>query len=158
MVWAGLIGNNIVGPFFIDGHVNGEVYLNMLGDLIKPELEILNYDLDEIMYQQDGAPAHNYRDVVDWLKNNIPNWIGTRGPTKWPPCSPDLTPLDFSIWSYIKNRVYQTPPATMEELKERIVHCFETIPLNMFQNIHANVIKRINMCRAVQGGHFEQLL
>ncbi|KAJ8955876.1 hypothetical protein NQ318_005424 [Aromia moschata] len=26
-VWAGIIGENIIGPFFIDGNLNGETYL-----------------------------------------------------------------------------------------------------------------------------------
>jgi len=29
------------------------------------------------------------------------------GPQKWPPRSPDLSPLDFHVWSYIKNMVYE---------------------------------------------------
>ncbi|KAJ8951110.1 hypothetical protein NQ318_021554 [Aromia moschata] len=29
-VWAGIIGENIIGPFFIDGNLNGETYLSLL--------------------------------------------------------------------------------------------------------------------------------
>lgn len=29
-VWAGLISNNIIGPFFIDGNLHGEKYLELL--------------------------------------------------------------------------------------------------------------------------------
>ncbi|KAJ8939594.1 hypothetical protein NQ318_010601 [Aromia moschata] len=29
-VWAGIIGENIIGPFFIDGNLNGETYLALL--------------------------------------------------------------------------------------------------------------------------------
>ncbi|GBM79642.1 hypothetical protein AVEN_184203-1 [Araneus ventricosus] len=37
-----------------------------------------------------------------------------------PPCSPDLNPLDFFLWGYIKQRVYATPPPTLQELRNRI--------------------------------------
>ncbi|KAJ8960516.1 hypothetical protein NQ318_013800 [Aromia moschata] len=29
-VWAGIIGENIIGPFFMDGNLNGETYLALL--------------------------------------------------------------------------------------------------------------------------------
>ncbi|KAJ8946473.1 hypothetical protein NQ318_004519 [Aromia moschata] len=29
-VWAGIIGENIIGPFFIDGNLNGNTYLALL--------------------------------------------------------------------------------------------------------------------------------
>jgi len=35
-------------------------------------------------------------------------WIGRRGAIKWPPRSPDLTPLDYFMWGYLKERVYKT--------------------------------------------------
>jgi hypothetical protein len=34
-------------------------------------------------------------------------WIGRGGSITWPPRSPDLTPLDFFLWGYAKNIVYQ---------------------------------------------------
>jgi len=33
-------------------------------------------------------------------------WIGRGGPIPWPPQSPDLSPLDFFLWGYIKNNGY----------------------------------------------------
>ena len=39
---------------------------------------------------------------------------------EWPPRSPDLTPLDFFLWSYIKCKVYTTPPANLDDLEMRI--------------------------------------
>ncbi|KAJ4433406.1 hypothetical protein ANN_15665 [Periplaneta americana] len=42
--------------------------------------------------------------------------IGRTGPIRWPPRSPDLTPLDFFFWGFIKDRVYATKPHTIPEL------------------------------------------
>ena len=34
--------------------------------------------------------------VRDFLGETLPNrWIGRDGPTPWPPCSPDITTVDF---------------------------------------------------------------
>ena len=37
------------------------------------------------------------------------------------PRSPDLTPCDFFLWGHLKNRVYQTPPQDMAELRACII-------------------------------------
>jgi hypothetical protein len=33
--------------------------------------------------------------------------IGCSGPQKWPPRSPDLSPIVFHVWGYIKNMEYE---------------------------------------------------
>jgi hypothetical protein len=38
----------------------------------------------------------------------------------WPPRSPDLTPCDFFLWGYLKAKVYEQRPQTLEALKEAI--------------------------------------
>ena len=45
--------------------------------------------------------------VADVLNERFPDaWNLTGGPIPWPPRSPDLSPLDFFLWGYIKNIVY----------------------------------------------------
>jgi hypothetical protein len=40
---------------------------------------------------------------------------------RWPPHSSDLTPRDFFLWGFIKNRAFVPPlPATLAELRTRI--------------------------------------
>lgn len=159
MVWAGIIDENIIGPFFFeDRTVRGENYLEMLQNQIVPALRELNYDPLNIVFQQDGAPPHFRRIVTDWLDNNMPNWIGRGGPVLWPPRSPDLTPLDFFVWGYIKNIVYRTQPESMDELIQKVQDAFQTITAQMLHNVHEGVIRRINACIDAGGGHFESSL
>jgi hypothetical protein len=159
MVWAGIIDQNIIGPFFfVDRNVNGRTYLELLQNEMLPAVEALNYNPQNIIFQQDGAPAHYSRIVTDWLHENIPNWIGRGGPLLWPPRSPDLTPLDFFIWPYVKNLVYETQPDTMDELIARIENAFRTFTPQMLQNCHRNVIRRLDACIDSNGQHFEQML
>ena len=57
-----------------------------------------------------------------FLNNNYTNrWIGRRGPTAWPARYSDLNPLDFYLWGHLKAIVYDTPVATVEALRNRII-------------------------------------
>ena len=41
-------------------------------------------------------------------KSKFPErWIGHGGHVQWPPRSPDLTPLDFCLWGWMKSEVPQ---------------------------------------------------
>ena len=64
------------------------------------------------VFQQDGAPPHWSLATRALLNTTFPGrWIGRAGATDqnmldWPPRSPDITPLDFFLWGYVKNDVY----------------------------------------------------
>jgi len=73
-----------------------------------------------IIFQQDGAPRHWSSDVRRFLDATCPNrWIGRDGLTPWPPRSPDITPLDFFLWEYVKDKVFSTPVPDITKLKAR---------------------------------------
>ena len=44
--------------------------------------------------------------------------ISRRTDTPWPPYYPDLSPPDYFLWGYLKERVYQDNPNTIDRLKE----------------------------------------
>ncbi|CAM1326936.1 Uncharacterised protein r2_g3591 [Pycnogonum litorale] len=59
--------------------------------------------------------------VRAYLEAAFPNrWIGRRGSIEFPARSPGLTPTDFFLCGYLKNKVYGSKPATVDELKEEI--------------------------------------
>ena len=39
----------------------------------------------------------------------------------WPPNSPDLNPVDYAIWSIMRQRVYQTTVHDIDELRQRLI-------------------------------------
>jgi hypothetical protein len=39
-VWAGIIGHHMIGPYFIDGNLTADRFLNLLRDHIVPDIEI----------------------------------------------------------------------------------------------------------------------
>lgn len=158
-IWAGVLGNRIFGPILFQGTLTGARYLNFLRHHIQNELDDLPLLLyRNIYFQQDGAPPHNTREVSQYLLQTFgDNVISTHGPVRWPARSPDLTPLDFFLWGYIKSLVYITPVMTLQELEHRILRAFETITPEMLERVAENNLRRARECRAQNGGHFEQM-
>lgn len=113
-----------------------------------------------LWFQQDGAPPHYHRAVREYLTEEFgTRWIGRGGPVAWPPRSPDLTPLDFFLWSEIKRLVYVSEPTDVQELKQRIIDAFNKVKQqNVLILLKNNLLKRARVCIDNGGGHFEQLL
>ena len=77
---------------------------------------------------QDGAPPHFSSFVTDVLNERFPDaWIGSGGPIPWPPRSPDISPIDFFLWGYIKDIVYAEKIRNIQDLQERITSAIETV-------------------------------
>ena len=90
-VWCGLSVRGLIGPFFFEGTVTGEVYLEMPHSSILPAIRAL-YENSKVFYQQDGATPHYHRDVWASLDEDLQgHWIGRRGTFEFPPRSPDNT-------------------------------------------------------------------
>lgn len=158
-VWAGILCNKIVGPFFIDGNLNAQKYLDLLNNSIIPAIRnIVQGAFDNVWFQQDGAQPHYALIVRDFLNNIFPEkWIGRRGAVEWPPRSPDLTPLDFFYWGYLKGKVYETKPTDIDDLRERICNVSSEISANMLQNVTNQHYVRFSHCQLKYGGHFEHI-
>ena len=82
-------------------------------------------------------------------------WIGRNGPTPWPPRSPDITPLDFFLWGYVKDKVFSTPVPDITNLKARITDDFATITEDMLENAWRESDCRLDVLRAAKGAHVE---
>ncbi|KAJ8974419.1 hypothetical protein NQ317_015474 [Molorchus minor] len=56
-------------------------------------------------------------------------WIsrGNDAPIKWPPRSLDITPMDFFLWGTLKDKAYDTPVNSPEDLWQRILEAANEI-------------------------------
>ena len=73
--------------------------------------------------------------VSQFLDAAFPNrWTGRDGPTPWPPRSPDITPLDFFLWGYVKDKVFSKPVPDITNFKARITDAFATITEDVLEN------------------------
>jgi hypothetical protein len=76
-------------------------------------------DDDNVIFQQDGAPAHYANTVTEFFDETFPRrWIGRGGWKQWPPCSPDLTSLDLYFWAHVKQTVYSVRIHNIQHLKQ----------------------------------------
>ncbi|GBM05154.1 hypothetical protein AVEN_197716-1 [Araneus ventricosus] len=122
-VWAGIIGDHLLGPYLLPERLNGGKYLTFLQQVLPDMLNDVPPHIRRVMwFQQDGAPAHYVRDVRNYLDITFPNrWIGRGGPVAWPPRSPDLSCLDFLLLGQLKSLMYVTPIESAEELVARLL-------------------------------------
>lgn len=109
-VWGALSSEGVPGPVFFDGTVDGNSYLNMLRDVIVPQLGT-RANFAELYFHQGEATPHYALLVRNYLDNIFPlHWIGRQGSIDRPPRSLDLTPLDFFFWGIVKNKFYERKP------------------------------------------------
>ena len=66
--------------------------------------------------------------------------------TPWPPRSPDLSICDYFLWGYLKARVYEHKPRTLENLKEAIRVEVAQIDRAMLERVEANFQERLQKC------------
>ena len=83
------------------------------------------------------------------------SWIGRDGPTPWPPRLPDITPLDFFLWRYVKDKVFSAPVPDITDLKTRITDAFATVTEDMLENTWREIDYRLDVLRATKGAHVE---
>lgn len=159
-VWGGILGQYVIGPYFFEGHLNGQEFNRFLAEDLFDLLEDVPLVVIRRMWLQlDGAPAHFHINVRNHLNQYFPNkWIGRGGPQNWPARSPDLTSPDFFLWSYIKSMVYDVPPTTSDDMKQRIRAAFATVTPQMLVNVGHSLQKRVQLCIENDGKYFKQLL
>ena len=67
---------------------------------------------------KDASPPHVGSSVKHLLSQQFGDRvISCHFQFLWPPRSPDLTPMDFWLWGYVKSKVYQFHPQTVSDLK-----------------------------------------
>ena len=119
--------------FFL-GHIslrdlNGIKYHEILIENAFPELmdhfreQFEDNHFRYLNWAQDGAPpprSHLIRDLLsEMFQDRV---IAREHPTEWPPRSPDLTPCDFFLWGFVKGNVFTTAPASIEDMRDRVVN------------------------------------
>lgn len=161
-VWAGIVGDCLVGPFVFPERLNGVIYRNFLENELPILLEDVPLNIrNHLWFMHDGAPPHFSRLARNYLDMQFGHrWIGRGGPVAWPPRSPDLNPLDFYLWGHLKTLVYSEPVNNAAELRERINNCCNIIrnTPGIFERVRQNARRRAETCIETNGGHFEHLL
>ena len=91
--------------------LNATRYINIMTSTIIPRMRKVAGK--KFVFQQDGAPTHTANKMQAFLKINIDFWPKLM----WPPQSPNLNPLDYSVWWWVESSARKTRLQNIEELK-----------------------------------------
>jgi hypothetical protein len=113
-------------------------------------------NINDLICMQDGAPPHFANSVRAWLDKKSPRcWLGRHGPYEWPARSPDLTPCDFFLWGWAKNKMHHTKPHTLEELEARILDVITNVPHNFLQKTADSILGRLRKLVDITNAYIE---
>ena len=160
-VWCAMGSFGVCGPYFFKEEgatvtVTSNRYCEMLERFLRPKVAQLlaGYEPDDVWFQQDGATSHTSRRSLGILQDMFPSHvISLRGDIGWPPRSPDLNPCNFFLWGYVKSKVYEHRPSTLEHLKAAIAEEINAIPHNILERVMVNFRERLKNCIDIGGCH-----
>ena len=78
--------------------MNTQLYIETMENCLKPSVDLLYENHENVIYQQDNAPCHKSRLPMAWFEENSVEVMN------WPAKSPDLNPIEH-IWSLIDQRI-----------------------------------------------------
>ena len=155
MVWAGIIGNEVVGPFRVaEGvKINSENYCQLLEDTFfkqwykkKPKAF-----KNKMIFMQDNAPSHASMYTASWLSKK-----GISGDKlmSWPPCSPDLNPIE-NYWALLKREIYSQGRqfSSLNSVWDAVVEASAKIEPETVGNLTNSMDKRLVKVLQKKGGY-----
>ena len=95
MVWLGTCAKGLTTSVIFENEtMNAEIYIN---EVLLIALECSDKMLGSNWpYQQDSARSHARHLTEEWYAKHFPDFISKK---YWLPNSPDLCPLDYSLWN-----------------------------------------------------------
>lgn len=156
MVWAGICGNGKTPLKFIDKGVKikAKNYVkDILEDFVDPWARN-HFNGEEWCFQQDWAPAHGAHVTLNRCRELFPViW----DKEMWPSNSPDLNPLDYSVWSILESKVGTKTYDNIGSLKAALVKAWDEISVDLLADIVSNFTKRLRLCIKAKGDNFEKI-
>lgn len=140
-------------PVFIPqgDKVNTEVYISILSEHVLPWIIKEYGSVQCVVFQQDGAPCHTSNRSQKWLENNIPFWAKDM----WPPSSPDLNPLDYSVWRYMKAKACSKRHSNIAALKKILTDAWRNMDPSYIIATCRSFRKRLEAVIAANGNSID---
>ena len=150
-----------IGPYFFEDDngetctVNSHCYRNMNQTFLVHEIQ----DNDDLCFQQDGATVHTAVINMTALRNLFQGHLISRfGDVIWLRCSPDLTAPDYFLWGHLKHKVFETRPANVTELRNRIRKEINGIQPATLRPVMRDFQHRIHLCIENGVGHLTDII
>ena len=157
MFWAGIMGDTLLGPFRVPEGVKltSQAYIQFLDEHLSPWL----YNLPllrrrQLIFMHDNAPSHAAKATTSFLAS-----LGIKDHTlmTWPPCSPDLNPIE-QFWSILKRDVYEGGQqfTSKDALWNKIVEVARTITPSQISRLTSSVDSRLIKVIAMNGSYVDK--
>ena len=158
--------SGIIGPYFFESDtgetvtINSDRYLAILSRFWRS----LGQKFGQVnrqtqWFQQDGASVHVSGISLDWIRRHFgQRVISRRTVHPWSPNSPDLSPLDFHLWGFLKDQLIGNTFGSNTELKTAIIEATQRIPIEQCQRVMANFVLRAKKCIEKKGVHLEHVI
>ena len=145
MIWGEIFGNQKTDNVFLQGNLNGQIYID---NVINNSLVPLFTAQPQLTLMQDGATPHTARVVAEHLAN-----LGI-AVLPWPSKSPDLNPIEH-LWDQLERRVRarQHPPTNLAELCRALQEEWDAIPAERVRRLTVSMRRRCLAVMAANGGH-----
>ena len=152
-------------PFFFEiggetATINSERYVAVLDRFWRSLGETFGQAfLRNQWFQQDGASVHVSGVSLDWIRRHFAERVISRRTDRpWSPNSPDLSPLDFHLWGFLKDELRGNTFGSTVELKAAISEATQRIPIEQCQRVMANFVLRLKKCIEKKGFHLEHII
>lgn len=161
IVWCAYSSLGIIGPYFFENPQGNAAittagYNDMLQTFLWPELK--GVDTNDMYFQQGNAAWHTDTTTISILSEKFDGRvISDNGDFNWPPRSSDLNPLDFFLWGYLKDKVYESKPKTIDELKASIRNAVDDIRADVRLNALNEWSERIKICKENNGAYLNDI-
>ncbi|KAF2367423.1 hypothetical protein FHG87_001820 [Trinorchestia longiramus] len=108
------------------------------------------------VFPSNLIPPHPdvFFDYSSLIQRNIPAFISK---DVWPAKSPDLNPMDFSIWFILEKWILATPHTSLESLKARLRREREAIPQEQIRAACDAFVNRLKAVVHNKGGYNEEI-
>ena len=108
--------------------ISAIIYRQLILDPVVKHMSKNMFNNTPFIFQQDGAPTHTANISQMWLRENIPGFITKE---QWPPSSPDLNPIDFSIWDMQSLTIIWLKTSLIREWKKLLRAAVEAFPTRL---------------------------
>ncbi|GFX58626.1 uncharacterized protein TNCV_418051 [Trichonephila clavipes] len=114
IVWGGIGASGKTHFDFVEEGVkiNQKVYQRDISEAVVLPSAQQHLGNANWTFQQDSAPARKAKNTQERCKVNFPD-ISSE---KWPPYTPDLNSMDYSVWSVLESRACTKPHKTLKFL------------------------------------------
>ena len=137
MVW-GCFSADGIGPLHeIKGIMTGEVYKEIMKDVMLPHADICMPQ--DWIFQQDNDPKHTSKVVKKWFQENNVEVLD------WPAQSPDINPIE-NLWEIVDQQIDRSNIHGKAQLFQEITRAWEAISLDVIVRLIESMPRR---CQAV---------